>query len=84
MKKIASFVLVLICLMIGTAFAGTLTGTGINQGDLYNLLSKIVTIVNELKSDHNAVVNTNRAAFGSYSTTINALGTTSPNLSLSQ
>lgn len=34
------------------ALRASITPTGMNQGDLYNLLSNIVDIVNELQEDH--------------------------------
>jgi len=63
MKKIIC--IILIALFTATiAIAGTIRPTGMSQGDLYKLLNKMVTLVNEMKADHNAVVVTNRAAFG--------------------
>lgn len=73
-----------VLLMASIAIAGTIRPNGIAQGDLYKLLNKIVTIVNELKADHNSVVVTNRAAFGTYSTTVKVLNITSSDLSLTQ
>lgn len=83
MKKII-FAIIALFALCSLAMAGTIRPTGMNQKDLYNLLSKIVTMVNELKADHNAVVVTNRAAFGAYSSTVKVLNTTSTDLSLTQ
>lgn len=83
MKKIIAAI-ILTLLAATLAIAGTIKPSGMSQKDLYNLLSKIVTNVNELKSDHNALVVTNRAAFGAYSSTVKVLNTTSSDLSLTQ
>lgn len=83
MKKLIIATLLMLA-FASLAIAGTIKPNGMNQKDLYNLLSKIVTSVNEIKTDHNALVVTNRAAFGAYSTTVKALNTTSSDLSLTQ
>lgn len=83
MKRIILAVLAILAIAT-VAVAGTIKPTGVNQKDLVNLLTKMVTIVNELKADHNALVVTNRAAFGTYSSTVKTLNTTSSDLSLTQ
>lgn len=83
MKKLIIATLLMLA-FASLAMAGTIKPNGISQKDLYNLLSKIVTSVNEIKTDHNALVVTNRAAFGAYSTTVKVLNTTSSDLSLTQ
>lgn len=83
MKKIIIAIFLMFA-FASLAIAGTIKPNGISQKDLYNLLSKIVTNVNELKTDHNALVVTNRAVFGAYSTTVKVLNTTSSDLSLTQ
>lgn len=83
MNKILLTIIIVI-LTATFAFAGTISKNGIAQGDLYNLLSKMVTMVNEIKTDHNALVVTNREAFGAYSTTVKVLNTTATDLSLTQ
>lgn len=47
----------------------TLKANGMNQGDLFSLLSNIVDIVNELQTDHA----TNIAAIAAHKTAINAI-----------
>lgn len=79
---IIAIIITLICAAV--AMAGTIKPSGMSQKDLYNLLAKMVTMQNELKADHNALVSTNRAAFGTYSTTVNLLTTSTSDLSLTQ
>lgn len=83
MKKIIILVITLLAFAV-VAIAGTIEPTGINQGDLYSLLNKVVTLVNEIKTQHNSVVVTKRAAFGTYSSQIKVLNVTGGNLSLTQ
>lgn len=77
-------------LAASVAFAGTIKPNGMNQKDLYNLLNKVVAMVNEIKADHNGIVADMTAAsgiktqFGTYSTSMKARTTSSSDLSLTQ
>jgi hypothetical protein len=81
-----------LCLLFGcgVAYAGTIKSTGMSQKDLVSLLTKMVTMVNELKADHNGLVADMTAAsgiktqFSTYSTSMKSRTTSSTDLSLTQ
>lgn len=89
MKKILFITLALLAIA-SIAFAGTIRKNGINQGDLYELLSDLITMVNELKTDHNGLVADMTAAsgiktqFGAYSTSMKGRTTSTGNASFTQ
>lgn len=76
--------------MVSVAFAGTISDKGIYQKDLYILLNKLVTMVNELKADHNGLVadmtasSGIKAQFGTYSTAMKGRTTSTADTSLTQ
>lgn len=85
MKK--CIIAIILCLLVvSVAMAGTIKPNGINQKDLYNLLSKMVTMQNQLKSQHNVLANkiAGEATYANYSATVRGSVVSTTDLSLTQ
>ena len=68
------------------ASAGTISKTGVSQGDLVKLLTKTVTMVNTLKAQHNVLANklASEGTFANYSATARGSVVSTTDLSLRQ
>lgn len=85
MKRLIIAVLLMLA-FVSLAIAGTIKPSGMSQKDLYNLLSKMVTMQNELKADHNVLAAQVLAGSinANYSSASKRPLTTSTDLSLTQ
>lgn len=59
-------VLIGLCLMTASLMAETISKTGMSQKALVSFLTNVVTLGNEVKTDHNTLVTTHNTVFNHY------------------